>query len=168
MGKALLEIHDRKLYRATHRTFEAYCVERWDISRRWASRLMRAVPIAENLGVPPGQVREGVLHELDGLPADAQRRVFERACAGDAKPTILRVREAREAFEAGVIDGPASVPLPPPRPTAADKAEGLIDRLRTLAGSVGRLDDAGPLLDRLLEVFRRPGRRRRRVAAATA
>jgi hypothetical protein len=41
VGRALLEIRDKKLYRISHPTFEDYCQSRWDISRSWAYRLIR-------------------------------------------------------------------------------------------------------------------------------
>lgn len=39
-GAALLEIRDRKLYRASHRSFEAYCIERLGFSRATAYRMI--------------------------------------------------------------------------------------------------------------------------------
>jgi hypothetical protein len=41
VGRALLEIRDKKLYRVSHPTFEDYCQSRWGISRQWANRLIR-------------------------------------------------------------------------------------------------------------------------------
>jgi hypothetical protein len=32
VGRALLEIHDGRLYAAEHRTFEEYCSKRWKLS----------------------------------------------------------------------------------------------------------------------------------------
>ncbi|NJL33925.1 MAG: hypothetical protein HC893_08770 [Chloroflexaceae bacterium] len=34
VGAALVRVRDLKLYRVEHRTFEAYCQERWGIERR--------------------------------------------------------------------------------------------------------------------------------------
>lgn len=36
VGKALAEIRDRRLYRETHKTFERYCKETWDLSKGYA------------------------------------------------------------------------------------------------------------------------------------
>jgi hypothetical protein len=41
VGRALLEIRDKRLYRVSHPTFEDYCQSRWGISRQWANRLIR-------------------------------------------------------------------------------------------------------------------------------
>jgi hypothetical protein len=46
VGEALLRIRDEKLYRATHRTFEAYCRERWDLSRSRAYQLLDAYAVS--------------------------------------------------------------------------------------------------------------------------
>ena len=40
IGLALLEIHDKGLYRETHRTFAAYLKERWGYSRSHSYRLI--------------------------------------------------------------------------------------------------------------------------------
>jgi hypothetical protein len=40
VGDALCEIRDAKLYRASHGTFEAYCKDRWQISKSQSYRLI--------------------------------------------------------------------------------------------------------------------------------
>lgn len=40
VGQALAEIRDAKLYRASHKTFEAYCDEKWKFSRQRAYQLI--------------------------------------------------------------------------------------------------------------------------------
>jgi hypothetical protein len=49
VGQALIEIRDRKLYRQTHKTFEAYCKEKWKISKPAAYRLLKAAEVMKNL-----------------------------------------------------------------------------------------------------------------------
>ena len=61
VGRALLEIRDRRLYRETHATFEAYCRERWGWGRSNAYELMDAARVAGVLsGTPdtPTSVRQ--------------------------------------------------------------------------------------------------------------
>ncbi|MGV9779480.1 hypothetical protein, partial [Streptosporangium sp. NPDC003464] len=63
-GKALQVIRDGRLYRATHPTFEEYTIDRWEMSRTQADRLIRAWPLAERLApigvkiINESQVRE--------------------------------------------------------------------------------------------------------------
>lgn len=47
VGQALLDIRDSKLYRASHKTFEAYCKERWDISRPRAYALIDQAKVVQ-------------------------------------------------------------------------------------------------------------------------
>jgi hypothetical protein len=54
------------------RDFGTYCLERWGFTRTYAYPLIRAVSIAKNLGRRPGEGPERHLHELDGLPPEAQ------------------------------------------------------------------------------------------------
>lgn len=49
VGEALLHIRDKRLYRSTHKTFEEYCRERWDFSRRRAYQLLDAAGVFENV-----------------------------------------------------------------------------------------------------------------------
>lgn len=48
-GKALQEIRDRKLYRSTHKTFEAYCKDRFGFNRISAHNKIAAAQVVENL-----------------------------------------------------------------------------------------------------------------------
>lgn len=48
-GKALTELRDRRLYRSTHKTFEQYCRERFDMTRRKSDYLIAAAGVFENL-----------------------------------------------------------------------------------------------------------------------
>lgn len=48
-GRALRELRDRRLYRSTHKTFEAYCQERFGFSRIAAHYKIAAIEVVENL-----------------------------------------------------------------------------------------------------------------------
>ncbi|PLX49148.1 MAG: hypothetical protein C0613_08480 [Desulfobulbaceae bacterium] len=49
VGDALKEIHDRKLYRETWRTFEAYCKDVYDLGRSTAYQYIGAYEVVENV-----------------------------------------------------------------------------------------------------------------------
>lgn len=53
VGRALATIRDERLYKATHKSFERYCQERWDFGRSYACRLIQAADAEEVL--PDGQ-----------------------------------------------------------------------------------------------------------------
>jgi hypothetical protein len=42
-------IHADELYESEHKTFEAYCCERWGFSKRHPNRLVAAASVAANL-----------------------------------------------------------------------------------------------------------------------
>ncbi len=48
-GKALMELHDRRLYRSTHKTFEEYCRSRFGYTRMAATYKIAAATVMENL-----------------------------------------------------------------------------------------------------------------------
>ena len=48
-GKALYELRERRLYRSSHKTFEAYCQERFGFGRHAANRLIAGASVVENL-----------------------------------------------------------------------------------------------------------------------
>ena len=50
VGNALLAIRDGRLYEeAGYKSFELYCVERWDFDPDYASKLIRSSTVAKNL-----------------------------------------------------------------------------------------------------------------------
>jgi hypothetical protein len=128
-GKALQVIRDGRLYRETHDTFEAYVLERWQMSYPHARRLINAWPLAETLGTSPigevlvteSQVRallptakeegQDVAAELyravaaaDGVRVTAEllsdaAKALPKGIEADAVPEVVR------AFLAGQRDG---------------------------------------------------------------
>lgn len=49
VGQALAEINDLKLYRESHKTFETYCKDLWDMARGTAYRYIAAAEVVENV-----------------------------------------------------------------------------------------------------------------------
>ena len=50
VGEALAEIRDRKLYKDLgYKTFQDYCIEKWDMKRRYADRLINSSIVINNL-----------------------------------------------------------------------------------------------------------------------
>lgn len=61
---ALSAIHERKLHRATHGTFEEYCREKWGMSASRAYRLMDASEIMSPIGDKSSITTESQAREL--------------------------------------------------------------------------------------------------------
>jgi hypothetical protein len=113
VGTALAEIRDQGLYRDTHGTFEAYCRERWGLSRKRAYDLMGATaavaevsPIGDtSVIVNEGQARalaRAVQHLGPEVAAEVLGQAVAAADAEDQRLTARRIAEeaARRAAEA--------------------------------------------------------------------
>lgn len=103
VGKALTEIRDGKLYRATHKTFEAYCKERWEIGRSRAYELIDQAKVTsalESVGVDLSAAADISKREARVLKDDpvALEAVKERVEAGEQpNDAIGAVVEAKRA-----------------------------------------------------------------------
>jgi len=86
VGRALMEIRDRRLYRETHATFEAYCGERWGWTRQRANQQIDAACVADALttGVVKPQTEWAARAMLASLPSDEREQVR----AGTATPAV--------------------------------------------------------------------------------
>ncbi len=96
VGRALTEIRDEKLYRATHKTFEAYCKERWEIGRSRAYELIDQAEVIDTIystvdlsaaaDISKRDVR-AIIGDLPAITQDIKSRVAagetpEKAVAG--------------------------------------------------------------------------------------
>lgn len=106
VGTALGEIRDRRLYRATHATFEDYCRERWGMGRSHAYRMIDAAEVVRAVS-PNGDIgspsSESVARELVPVMRDDPERVpevwAEAVEHNGPRPTAGQVREARRRAE---------------------------------------------------------------------
>jgi len=125
VGAALYEIRESKLYRSTHKTFEAYVADRWEFSKSRARQLIEAAAVIENVyncnqTQPILPSSEGVARELAKLPAEEQSEVWEEVIKTTASPTariVKAVVEKRKEAE------PACVPktVAPAEPFASQQ-----------------------------------------------
>jgi hypothetical protein len=126
VGTALCEIRDRRLYRAAHGTFEAYCRERWGMSRIHAHRMIEGSKVAESL-LPTGNIpaTERVARALTALPAAERQPVWDCAVesAKGGKVTTTHVRRAVQKVRH------ANRPDPPPCGPDYDVIEGDAEHL---------------------------------------
>jgi hypothetical protein len=81
VGQALIEIRDRKLYRATHKTFEAYCQEKWSLTRPRAYQFMDASEVVQNLSTMVDKIptNERQVRPLTKLPQTQQLEIWQKA-----------------------------------------------------------------------------------------
>lgn len=97
VGNALTQIREKKLYRREHETFEDYCQDKWGIGRNYASKLIGAAVVVENLGtIVPKPKNEAQVRPLKKLPPTEQKKVWEQAVVANEgkQPTAVQVETA--------------------------------------------------------------------------
>lgn len=115
VGKALASVNGKKLYRATHESFEAYCEDVWKMERTHAYRLIRAAGVVDDIerqtkkssenqkdqmwpiGHSPALMGESVMRPLAKLKKPEERfNAFQKALelAGPKPLTAAIVQEA--------------------------------------------------------------------------
>ena len=114
-GMALMELRDRRLYRSTHATFEEYCRDRFDYTRRRPYQLIEAAQIYDNLSekcvkflhILP--TKEGQVQPLSQLDREEQPFAWETAVeeAGGKVPTGRIVKKVVQR-----IKDETSAPVP--------------------------------------------------------
>lgn len=102
-GDALREIRDRRLYRSSHRSFEAYVLDRCGFSRATAYRM---IAVAEAKALPPPVSRADT--DLPGTTRASRR------ARPDPEPSQ---REAVRRQQERRADVPSPAPLPVPVPS---------------------------------------------------
>jgi hypothetical protein len=121
VGGALARIRDGRLYRATHDTFEAYCTEKWSLSKSHIYRLIAAAEVAENVksASPTGDEpeNENQVRALAELDPDEQAEAWAEAVetaprdsAGNPKITGKHVAKvvAKRLSEPAELEGPGN------------------------------------------------------------
>jgi len=95
VGEALLEIRDSRLYRIEHRTFEAYCREKWGMSRPRVYQLIGASQVAKQVStiVDKAPSTESQARPLTKLPPEKQAEAWTKAQgkADGKQPTASQV-----------------------------------------------------------------------------
>ncbi|MDE2104064.1 MAG: hypothetical protein KGL39_42900 [Patescibacteria group bacterium] len=117
-GRALQEICERKLYRATYNNFPAYLKGRWKFGSRYAyniiasAKTLAALKIEDKKGGMScsqdhdvrharGEITERHMRALRGLPAEIQQQAWQQATKeARGTPTVQQVREAVKEIKA--------------------------------------------------------------------
>ncbi|NJO07342.1 MAG: hypothetical protein HC876_18520, partial [Chloroflexaceae bacterium] len=133
VGTALVRIRDLELYRIEYRTFEAYCADRWGISRPRAYELMNASQvvsaIADKTGDPPAAPLVVPQNEAQARPLTRlkdvaqQRAAWQQAVetAPDGRITAAHVEQVvKEMLRK--LDAALHAPAPPPEHVAPRRA----------------------------------------------
>lgn len=115
VGYALREIKERALYKAQgFNTFDDYCVQRWDMHRAHAYRLIDSSNVVSNLS-PIGDIlpeRESQVRPLARLPPEQQREVWQKILQGaeDKAKITAKLVEDTVASVTGQVKAPKEKP----------------------------------------------------------
>jgi N6-adenosine-specific RNA methylase IME4 len=80
--EALIEFHAKRLYRATHTSFDAYCRERWNFSRQRAEQLRDWIEVRASLAatmVAAPEINERQARALKKAPEEERGEVYQEA-----------------------------------------------------------------------------------------
>ena len=118
VGTALATIRNEKLYRATHKSFEQYCVERWGMKRAHASRMIKAAKVVKEVS-PTGDIaNERVAREIIKVPQQKRKAVvkvaMKRCKSAHRQMTGKDIQQAAEQL---------GVSVPPGKQAAAESEE---------------------------------------------
>lgn len=103
IATALQKIRDQRLYRAEFATFEDYCRERLNKSRRWVNQQIMHIEVIANitehlsedgqsLGTIVPKMTEAATRELAGLEPEEQAEVVKTIAYAGEKPTASTVK----------------------------------------------------------------------------
>jgi hypothetical protein len=98
VGAALLRVRELRLYRIEHSSFEAYCAERWGISRPRAYQFIEAAEVRSNLStiVDTLPMTESQARPLARLEPDQQREAWQQA--------LQRAHELGQRLTAALVE----------------------------------------------------------------
>lgn len=91
--KSMLEIKDRKLYRAQYGTWEEYCRLKWNMSFQRFKQLSDAAEIKQELGDDAEGLSESALRALKSVPKAKRKGVAAKAKKA-GKPTAEAIKQA--------------------------------------------------------------------------
>lgn len=139
VGDALANIRDQKLYRASHKTFDAYCKERWNLGRARAYQLIEgaqtvktiADAVGADLSTAVDKLPERHVRELKADPIAAASEIKERAAKGEEPAAV--VKDIASRAQAGRQDQQfASKPIVAPKIDRSSDHDDMSERLEEL------------------------------------
>jgi hypothetical protein len=154
VGSALLTIREKGLHRASHATFEAYCRERWNIGRSYASRVIGAAARVKLLSadsVVPKPANEFQMRPFLRLEPEEFPRLWEETVkqAKDGRVTPKLV----QSILSDLKPTKARKPRRSPRKRTAESVFDLIRRARSAveSGSPENVMDLLAEIERLVQ-----------------
>jgi hypothetical protein len=145
---AFRHIRDQRLYRATHKSFDAYCRDVWSVTRRAVDRKIAfalEVEEAETHGSqPPANERQSRAKTTKAKTPETPAKINER-------PVVAEVLEA-EVLEAEIEDGEWApiVAASSPEQTPGDSAVDPVRHIERAIADVAAMSDQGLMTELVL------------------
>jgi hypothetical protein len=103
VGTALMTIRDKRLYRASHGTFEDYCREKWGMKQSRAYQMMDAAATVASLKsstIVELPANEAQARPLTRVPSEQRAEVWQtvEATAPDGKITAAHVQNVVDVY----------------------------------------------------------------------
>jgi hypothetical protein len=153
LGYALTTIRDQKLYRGTHKTFAAYCRDRWDLGHSQSYRAIGAVEVLADLSplgtkIPLPET-EGQCRPLLSLTTEDRRNAWETAIenAAGAPVTGRIVEQAAKEF----MPAPTETHTPKKSKTSST-IESALALVQKIEKAIGEHHDPATILVTLAEL----------------
>jgi hypothetical protein len=101
IGQSLGQIRDKRLYRQSYKTFDEYCLNRWEMSRRSVYQLIDAALVYENVrhGAQILPANERQVRPLATLPPEKQRDAWTKAVSTAPNSKVTSAHVAQVARE---------------------------------------------------------------------
>ena len=165
VGNALLEIRDSRLYRQQFPTFEAYCRERWRLSRPRAYELLNAASVVANVSAIADIVptTESQARPLTRLEPEMQRAVWQEVVE-TTPPEKITAKVVEEKVRAAAptdltpFSSPITAPTFPATPAPAVSPESIAAMLASLPAETKRAVIDATVADDGLKVVRADAR----------
>jgi len=88
VANALKTIRDQRLYRANYPTFEEYCIEKWNMSRQHAYRLIKAKSVVDHFSSSEVVPNERQARLLLKVPEEMWHEVWQEAISSASRGRI--------------------------------------------------------------------------------
>jgi hypothetical protein len=149
VSEALLTIRDGRLYRESHKSFEAYCRDRWNISRPRAYQLIGSSEVVKELPEKMSNMLDNPRQaaELAKVPTEKREKVIERTIEREGKLTAKAIKEtARETAPVEVVEE-EETPLPPGHSSWA------MSHMEIVIARLEQIPDGDPDFDKAFEML---------------
>lgn len=168
VSRALWEINNSRLYRATDASFGSYCVRRWGFSKNWGTTLIKAGGVLRRLAAQTDTEQNGnrsyhllpiltsvkSAYELSKVPENKQDAVLSELTNSGNAITEKAIKEAVAKLTKGYVDsgpGGQEAVKEVPQSRLPEKVQAALDAAKRFEGVALAISKAAGELERLAQ-----------------